>query len=264
MHGTGPHPGHRRHGLLGLGRVRTAAKNHDPASCDGPSHPRTARSPRPVPRLYITMDGTGVPTVPSENQGRRGKAPDGRTHTREVKVGCVFTQTKTDDEGRPIRDPQSSTSACSVEKAERFGWLLYAEALRRGVENAGQVIAIGDGAPWIWNLTEELFPRATQIVDIFHARQHLHDLVTRVLEEGGIEDDQAWRAARHKELDDGDIDHLLLTVLDIPSGSHEDVRKALSYFDTNRARMAYGPSPPVVCSSVPESSRPDAKAWREG
>jgi len=70
----------------------------------------------PVAKLYITLVGTGVPTVPKENQGRPGKGPDGRAHTREVKLGCIFTQTKLDDQGNPVRDPDSSTYAFSLDR----------------------------------------------------------------------------------------------------------------------------------------------------
>jgi len=194
-----------------------------------------------VPKLYITLDGTGVPTVPKENQGRRGKGPDGRAHTREVKLGCIFTQTQLDEQGNPVRDPDSSTYAFSLENAERFGALLYAEARTRGLERAAEVIVIGDGAPWIWNLAAEHFPGATQICDLYHSREHLNDLAKQVLAVGGIEDGRTWVTARHDELDRGAIDDLLLALLDTPAAkANAEVRKAVAYFDTNCERMRYG------------------------
>jgi hypothetical protein len=60
---------------------------------------------KPVPILYVLMDGTGIPMVKKETAGHSGKNPAEPAHTREVKLGCVFTQTKTDAEGFPIRDP---------------------------------------------------------------------------------------------------------------------------------------------------------------
>ena len=60
---------------------------------------------KPVPILYVLMDGTGIPVVKKETAGHSGKNPGEPAHTREVKLGCVFTQTKTDAEGFPIRDP---------------------------------------------------------------------------------------------------------------------------------------------------------------
>lgn len=61
-----------------------------------------------VPRLYVSMDGTGVPVVKKETTDRRGK-DGGQAKTREAKLGCIFTQTSLDQQGRPIRDEQSTS-----------------------------------------------------------------------------------------------------------------------------------------------------------
>ena len=135
--------------------------------------------------LYIAVDGTGVPDGGSaETQGRAGKADDGQARTREVKLACLFTQTTVDDDGHPVRDPRSSSYLATFEPAARFGQLVDAEARRRGAGHIRQLIVLGDGAVWIWNLADELFPAATQIVDLYHAREHVHDLAalaTRLL-----------------------------------------------------------------------------------
>src|SRR5262249_5220693 len=127
----------------------------------------------PINRMYIAIDGTGVPVVSHEVEGRKGKQPDGRARTREAKLGCVFTQTTVDDQGRPIRDDQSTSYVGAIETAEQFGRRIYAEAVRRGLTEAGEVIVIGDGAPWIWNIAAKHFWGATQIVDLYHALEHL-------------------------------------------------------------------------------------------
>jgi hypothetical protein len=62
-----------------------------------------------VPILYVQMDGTGVPVVKKETAGRPGKRDGQPAHTREAKLGCVFTQTTWDEQGYPIRDPDSTT-----------------------------------------------------------------------------------------------------------------------------------------------------------
>ncbi len=125
-----------------------------------------------VPVLYIEMDGTGVPVVKAETEGRAGKVEGQPAHTREVKLGCVFTQTTTDPEGRPVRDEDSTTYVAAIETAEEFGLRLYTEAWRRGWSRAKKKVVLGDGAVWIWNLADQHFPGALQIVDLFHARQH--------------------------------------------------------------------------------------------
>ena len=192
-----------------------------------------------VPKLYVTMDGTGVPMVPKETEGRRGKGPDGRARTREAKLGCVFTQTSLDAEGRPLRDPQSSSYVGTLDAVPRFGALVYAEARRRGLEQATEVIVIGDGAPWIWNVADEHFPGATQIVDLYHAREHLHALARQVLP-AELGDGRAWISARLAELDRGDIEQLVLALPETEAAdASEEVRKAIGYFNTNRERMRY-------------------------
>ena len=92
-----------------------------------------------------------------------------------MKLACLFTQTTLDDDGYPVRDPASATYLETFEPAGRFGQLLDAEARRRGAQHIRQLVFPGDGAAWIWNLAQ-LFPAATQIVDLYHAREHLHDL----------------------------------------------------------------------------------------
>ncbi len=130
----------------------------------------------PVPILYVQMDGTGVPVVKKETVGRQGKTDGQPAHTREAKLGCVFTQTTWDEEGYPIRDPDSTTYTGAIETAEEFGKRIYLEAWKRGWSRAEKKVVMGDGAEWIWNLADQHFPGAVQIVDLYHARQHLWEL----------------------------------------------------------------------------------------
>src|SRR6266850_2335362 len=116
------------------------------------------------------MDGTGVPMVSKELEGRKGKGSNGRAHTREVKLGCVFTQTTVDAEGWPVRDEDSTTYTGAIETAEEFSRRLYTEAQQRGWDRAQQKVVMGDGAEWIWNRTQEIFPGATEIVASYFER----------------------------------------------------------------------------------------------
>ena len=85
----------------------------------------------PIPILYVQMDGTGVPVVKKETVGRQGKREGQPAHTREVKLGCVFTQTTWDREGYPMRAPDSTTYTGALETADGFGQRLYREAAGR-------------------------------------------------------------------------------------------------------------------------------------
>ena len=134
----------------------------------------------PIPILYVQMDGTGVPVMKKETVGRQGKTEGQPAHTREAKLGAVFTQTTWDQEGNAIRDPDSTTYTAAIETAEEFGNRIYAEAWKRGWSRAEKKVVIGDGAGWIWNIAAQHFPAAIQIVDLYHARQHLWDLARKL------------------------------------------------------------------------------------
>ena len=197
--------------------------------------------PGPLPdKLYVAIDGTGIPMTAAETEGRPGKGEDGRARTREVKMAAVFTQTSLDDDGHPVRDPDSTSYLATLAPAPEFGILMAAEARCRGAGHIRQLTILGDGAVWIWNLAAAHFPEATQIVDLFHAREHVHELANlagRLL--AGHRDQ--WLAARLADLDNGDIPALLAAGQDLKfTGSLARERdKALHYFDTNAHRMHY-------------------------
>jgi hypothetical protein len=100
-----------------------------------------------IPKMYVLMDGVQVPVVAAETEGRAGRSEGQRARTRECKLGCVFTQTTVDQEGWPIRDPDSTTYVGAIETADEFGFRIYIEAWHRGSEWASLKIVIGDGAP---------------------------------------------------------------------------------------------------------------------
>jgi hypothetical protein len=138
--------------------------------------------PSPLPdKLYAAIDGTGVPVTAKETAGRDGKGEDGRARTREVKLGVFFTQDQVDEKGYPVRDRDSSSYVATFEPASVFAGLVEAEGIRRGAGHVRQLTVLGDGATWIWNIASSKFPGATQVVDLFHAREHIHGLA-RLLE----------------------------------------------------------------------------------
>src|ERR1017187_4106415 len=165
-----------------------------------------------VPILYVQMDGTGVPVVKKETAGRQGKMEGQPSHTREAKLGCVFTQTAWDQEGFPIRDPDSTIYSGAIETAEEFGKRIYVEAWKRGWSRAEKKVVMGDGAEWIWNLAEHHFPGAVQIVDLYHARQHLWELARR-LHPNDEANQKAWMKVHQRRLlDKGKIEKLVVAL----------------------------------------------------
>jgi hypothetical protein len=199
-----------------------------------------------APTLYLGMDGTGLPMRTSELAGRPGKQPDGTSKTREVKLCTVWSAERRDEEGTPVRDEGSISYSAAIESAAQrdtdqvpseFAARVEREAKRRGFERVARRAVLGDGAKWIWNLASEHFPDAIQIVDRFHAKQHLSDVAKAIY---GAKSDlaPAWAKKRHDHLDDGKIDDIL-AALSPHADRCEEARQCVGYFETNRQRMRY-------------------------
>jgi len=197
--------------------------------------------PCPLPdKLYAAIDGTGVPVTPKETAGRQGKGEDGRARTREVKLAVFFTQDKLDSGGHPVRDRDSASVIATFEPAAAFGNLVRAEGIRRGADHVRQLTILGDGAAWIWNIAAAKFPGATQVVDLFHAREHVHDLA-RKLEFMLLDRKDEWLAARLEDLDYGYTEGICRAARAYPlqGVKKTEVETALGYFEANAPRMRY-------------------------
>ena len=200
----------------------------------------------PLPHtLYLGIDGTGIPLRTEELAGVPGKR-EGGAKTREVKLCTIWSAESLDAEGMPIRDEGSITYSAAIESAripdiakERsaFAQRVWRESQRRRFTQAERTATLGDGAPWIWNLVEELFPGAIQIVDRFHAKQHLSELSKALY---GLTSPRAvqWAKRRHEELDSGQF-RALLAALRRQVARSEEARRCLHYFQSNRERMRY-------------------------
>jgi Uncharacterised protein family (UPF0236) len=200
----------------------------------------------PPPTLYLGMDGTGIPMRSTELLGRRGKQTDGSAKTREAKLCAVWSAEGRDEHGLAVRDQGSVSYSAAIESAASddtekdypaFAQRVRREAQRRGFERASRQVILGDGALWIWNLAGEHFPQAIQIVDRFHAKQHLSDAAKAIWgADSALGRD--WAAERHAELDRGDLD-ALLDALRIHQATEAEARRCLDYVDRNRRRMRY-------------------------
>jgi hypothetical protein len=175
-----------------------------------------------------------------ETAGREGKGEDGRARTREVKLAVFFTQDGLDKDGYPVRDRESTSVIAAFEPASAFADLVKAEGIRRGADHVRQFTVLGDGAAWIWNIATSKFPGATQIVDLFHAREHLHDLA-RSLEFMLLDRKDEWLAARLEDLDYGDTDAIVAATREYPleGVKKDEIDTALGYFENNAPRMRY-------------------------
>lgn len=198
-----------------------------------------------APTMYLGMDGTGVPMRAAELVGRVGKQPDGSAQTREAKVVTIWSAESRDEEGRPVRDPGSISYSAAIERAATldtspdrsdFAERVLREATRRGLTEAPRCVALGDGSAWIWNTVAELFPQAIQILDRFHAKEHLSKvgkLIYRDSEQG-----QKWIQRRYDELDEGRLKPLL-KALNRHAVQHPEALECADYIRNNRDRLRY-------------------------
>lgn len=197
--------------------------------------------PCDAPILYVSADGTGVPMVPEELKGRRGKQADGAAKTRQVYLGCVFTQHRVDQQGHPIRDYESTTYVSSFKSIDQFGPLLRQEAIRRGIGSAGLLVLLIDGAAGLENMGRLCFKDCVQIVDFFHAMEHAGLVLEALL--GKNHPDYKKRLRRWaKRLLKDKVEQLVEQTRKECAGKTQAqaVEKELGYFARNVQRMQYG------------------------
>jgi len=214
-------------------RVGSAAQSWQeregqPGSCDAPI-------------LYVSGDGTGVPMMPEELKGRKGKQADGTAQTRQVYLGCVFTQHRTDDKGHPVRDYESTTYVSSFKPIDDFGPLLRQEAIRRGMGSAGKVVLLVDGAVGLENMGKDCFKDAVHIVDFYHGMEHAAIVLAALI--GKDHPDYKKRLRRWaKRLLKDKVQSLINETRKESAGQPQEaeVEKALGYFVRNVKRMQYG------------------------
>ena len=227
--------------------VERAAEELGAEIAEQEQHSSEPLSERPsAPTLYLGMDGTGVPMRSTELRGRAGKQPDGSAKTREVKLCTVWSAESRDEEGCPVRDEGSVSYSAAIESAAtldtdrelaEFTQRVEREATRRCCREATRLVVIGDGASWIWNLAQELFPQAMQIVDRFHVKERLSKLAKSLYGETS-EEAKRWAQRRYKQLDEGRWKSLLVAIFRHTLHS-KAARDCLQYLRRNRQRMRY-------------------------
>ena len=196
--------------------------------------------------MYLGMDGTGCPMRKEETQGRTGKQPDGSAKTREVKLAVVFSADSRDSHGKPTRDVGSVSYNAAIESAatadvdespSRFGQRVERETQRRGFDTAARRVVIGDGAKWIWNMADEQFPDAVQIIDLFHAKGTISNAAKAIFgaqSEFGAQ----WAKTCRDELEAGKLDSII-EKLEAFTENSKDARQCREYLITNRKRLNY-------------------------
>ena len=194
-----------------------------------------------APILYVSADGTGIPMVPEELAGRKGKQTDGKAKTRQAYLGCVFTQHRVDEKGRPVRDWDSTSYISSLHSIDHFGPSLRQEALRRGMGSAAKVVLLIDGAHGLENMGKLNFKDCIQIVDFYHAMEHAGLVLVALLGKDHPEHKRRLRRWAKRLLKDKVQSLIEETRRECVGKSQASaVEEALHYFVTNVSRMQYG------------------------
>lgn len=190
------------------------------------------------PRVYVATDGTGAPLRHEELKGRKGRQPDGTAQTHEIKAGAIFTQHPVAGQ-KPWRDLDSNTYVATTRRAEPFGHMMRAEFHRRFPDPPADVVFLGDGAAWNWELQRVFFPMALGIVDFYHAAEHVTGVVD-LIEDHRTPSGRKRRRRWVKLLLRGRLDAFLSEARQaFPPSQAEAGAKALAYFEKNRDRMRY-------------------------
>jgi len=195
-----------------------------------------------IPILYVSADGTGIPLRKEELAGRAGKQADGSAKTRQVYLGCVFTQHGRDEQGHPVRDWESTTYVSSLAGIEDFGPCLRREALRRGMGGAQRVVLLIDGANGLAKMGETCFPGELQIVDFYHAYEHAGWVLAALLGSKEHPEYPARLGRWAKRLLGNGVDKLVAETRREAAalGRSAVVEEWLGYFVNNVPRMQYG------------------------
>ena len=205
-------------------------------------------------RANVLEGRWGGPCQATERRGKMGVAMDGGMiyilgeGWKELKIGCVF-----DVEVRPTLDRETrerielahavrNSYTAHLGGPETFGEMVWAEAARRGWEGAADTEVVGDGAAWIWNLAAEHFYDSRQVVDWFHASEHLAN-AARLLKGEGTLAATRWFNAQETALFEGRADRIAHSLdaaaRQCSSTTAEELRQEAGYFHKNQRRMRY-------------------------
>jgi hypothetical protein len=206
------------------------AKQHQSGTLPQPPQARPKR-------LYIGLDGVFVPLREAWKKDKSQGALCCRFG--ECKSGVVYEAFQ-DEQGKDSR-VRTHAYVATLDNAEAFAPLLGTLAHQQGHHRAKEVVVLGDGAPWIWQLAAKQFQGAVQIVDFFHASEHLAEVAEARFGKDAPEAKQ-WLSARQEELKTNQLDKVLseIRVWRPTSSAKRQLRvSTLAYFSNNAARMRY-------------------------
>ncbi len=204
------------------------------------------REPGPiVPRLYGSMDAAKVRIEP---RAKKGQEKEAHEDWRDMKVLCWYqvetvppAQRTARHRKKMLREQPALRAKnmryfCDIREAEEFGKLLWATGCRLNADLSPELIFLGDGAIWIWNLVRQYYPNAFQIVDWFHAEEHLEELAKAAFPTA--EQRTTWLESVTQALWDGQVEEVIRACQTLAATCLK-AQQAVTYFSNNIERMRY-------------------------
>ncbi len=206
---------------------------------------RLRQPARVVPRLYGSLDAAKVRIEPRPKKGEEKAAHE---DWRDLKVLCWYEVEEVPPAQRSARQREKAAReqpalrakhqryACEISEAEAFGKLMWATGCDLQADLSPELVFLGDGAEWIWNLVSQYYPRAVQIVDWYHAEAHLEGVANALFPAGAQRN--AWLEGVKQALWDGKVEEVI-SACEAWATTNEVARKAEHYFYLHTERMRY-------------------------
>jgi len=198
-----------------------------------------------VQRLYGSMDAAKVRIEPRPKKGEQ--KPD-HEDWRDMKILCWYEaetvplsqrstrQREKAERELPVLRAKNMRYWCDIIEAEEFGKLLWATGCSVNADLSPELVFLGDGAAWIWKLVSHYYPNAVQIVDWFHAEEHLEIVAKAAFPNAA--DQHAWLEAASQSLWDGQVEDVIRACEEL-APSCSKAQEAVTYFSNNIDRMRY-------------------------
>ena len=203
--------------------------------------PEELTVPRAAAQLAIFMLDGWQARYRGPGWGKK-KTQKKRVEWHEVKTGVFYWHDQSARKGRGQRPRgliQEKVVIGWQGEGPELGRRLHWEALRRGLGRAKWILVLGDGAHWIWNVKADRWATAQELLDFYHASEHVWELGRALF---GEEQARPWVEARLHELRHGREQQCLdcIAGLSLPPGeAGETVEKQQTYFANNAGRMNY-------------------------
>jgi hypothetical protein len=198
-----------------------------------------------IPRLYGSMDAAKVRIEP---RPKKGEDKPEHEDWRDMKVLCWYevetvapAQRSTRQRAKAAREQavlraKNMRYFCDITDADTFGKLLWATGCSVNADLSPELVFLGDGAVWIWNLVSRYYPHAIQIVDWFHAEEHLKEVAVAAF--ATLSERTAWQESITQLLWDGQVEDVIGAFEHLADACLK-AQKAITYFTSNMERMRY-------------------------